>query len=96
MSGTKLSSLKKEDLLSQWQKEQKKKNYYNANFFTKRSNIEDPWAIQRHETNLLKETIPALKSMEFDFSARRRNNRDTNQTIANKKMMTAHKLFHKK
>lgn len=92
MNGTKLKHLQKEDLLSQWQKEQREKKYYNPHMFLNAPKI-NPWNIGQMETNKVKKEIPSLKNLQFGFSARHRNNKEMNQIINNQKILQKAKLF---
>lgn len=87
MYGTKLKTLNKDENLTEWQKDQKKKNYYNPSFFLKQETKLDPWEIGRRETQKVKNEIPVLSDLKFGFSARHRNNKEVNNLIRNQKMI---------
>lgn len=92
MQGAKLKTLNKPDTLSQWQKEQQQKNYYNPEMYLKQPTI-DPWALGRKETKIVKEVIPATSNLNFQFTARHRNNKEMNRAIHDQKILNKSKLF---
>ena len=90
MERTKLTSLQKNDLLSNWQKQQKDKGYQNAQFFLAQPQY-DPWQIKRAQEEALTKVIPALKGHKFGYA---RNNKEINQVIQNKKWENIRKNFY--
>lgn len=94
MNPTKLKQLEKDDLLSQWQKNQRSRNHKNEQFFIQMKAM-DPWEIDRREKKMVETQIPGLSTLKsVQWNARHRRNRDINQQLENNKMMAARRNFY--
>lgn len=95
MNHTKLKQLEKDDLLSEWQKQQRAKNFRNDNLFLQMK-ASDPWMIERREKSVLETHIPGLKSLKSSkWGPRHRSNKDINQQLKNQRMMASRENFYK-
>ena len=88
---SKLSHLEKDSLLSDWQKEQRRRNFNNGQFFLPQQNIQDPWKEDKKTKTMMEAHIPALQGVEW--GTRFRSNRDFNQNIKNKRILSAKNMF---
>lgn len=93
MNPTKLKQLEKDDLLSQWQKQQRSKKYCNDQFFLKMKAF-DPWEKDRREKEMLETHIPSLKGLKsVTWGPRHRRNKDINQQLQNERIMSSRMHF---
>lgn len=95
MNPTKLKQLEKDDLLSQWQKEQRSKGHTNSQFFLKMKHS-DPWEKERQSKNMLQQHIPALKGLQsVQWGTHHRRNKDINQQLQNQRIIASTKMVNK-
>ena len=86
MNSTKLKQLEKDDLMSQWQKQQRTKGYRNDQFFLKQK-ATDPWEKSRKDKEMLESHIPALKNLKsVSWGSHHRRNKDINQQLMNNRI----------